>query len=60
MDLVQLLVVIIVLGLVFWLVQTFLPIPQPFKNAVLGILVIVVIVWLLSAVGLWHGTRLRL
>lgn len=64
MDLIQLLVLVIVMGLVFWLVQAFLPIPQPFKNIALAILVVIVCVWLLSAVGLCslpagHGIVIR-
>lgn len=54
MDLIQLLVVVVVLGLLFWVVQVYLPIPPPFKAIVLVILVLIACGWLLSAVGLLH------
>jgi hypothetical protein len=60
MDLIQLIVVIVVMGLIFWAVQAFLPIPAPFKNIVLLILVLITCAWLLSAFGLcsgWSGSH---
>jgi hypothetical protein len=61
--LIQLLVAVIVIGLIYWLL-TLLPIPQPFKNIVTVIVVIICILWLLSFSGLlispyWgHPSRL--
>ncbi len=52
MDLISLLVVLVVLGLVFWLIQSYLPIPAPFKNVILIILVIITCVWLLDWAGI--------
>lgn len=58
MSLVGLLVVVIIAGLLFWLVQT-LPIPQPWKNIALVIVVLIVIFWLLGAIGvLPQGIRI--
>ena len=51
MDLMSLVVALIVMGLVWWLVSTYLPIPQPFKNVILVLLVVLLIVWLLNSVG---------
>ena len=50
-SLIQLLVVIIVLGLLYWLV-TLLPLPAPFKPIALAVVVLIAIVWLLSFAGL--------
>lgn len=47
MSLVGLLIAVIVVGLLAYCV-TLLPIPQPFKNIAIIILVLIVIVWLLS------------
>lgn len=55
-TLVQLLVVCIVLGLLYWLV-TLLPLPSPFKAIAMCIVILIAIVWLLSLVGLLPRLR---
>jgi hypothetical protein len=52
--LIELLVAVIVMGLLYWLV-TLLPIPQPFKNIAIVIIVVICIIWLLSFTGLLGG-----
>jgi hypothetical protein len=49
MDLVGLLIAVLIFGLIYWL-WTLLPIPQPFKNVALAILIIIAIVWLLGGI----------
>jgi hypothetical protein len=49
--LITLLVAVIIAGLVWWLL-TMLPIPQPFKNVVLVIFIIICIIWLLNFSGM--------
>ena len=49
---IQLIIVLLVLGLVWWLISTFLPIPQPFRNAILIVLVLCAIWYLLRFAGL--------
>jgi len=49
--LIQLLIIVIVLGLLYWLV-TLLPLPAPFKNIALVIVILIAIVWLLSVAGM--------
>jgi len=58
-SLIQLLVVVIVLGLLWWLVAMVLPLPAPFKMVAQVIVVLIAIVWLLSLVGLWPA-RMRI
>jgi hypothetical protein len=48
-------VVLIVMGLVFWAVSALLPIPEPFKNAVLAVVVLIAAVWILSIAGMGFG-----
>ncbi len=48
----QLIIVLLVLGLVWWLISTYLPIPQPFKSVILILLVLVAIWFLLRFAGL--------
>lgn len=55
-QLIQLLVYLIVIGVVFWLIIGYvlpaIPMPEPIRMAVIAILALIVIIWLLSAVGL--------
>ncbi len=59
--LIDLLVMVIVMGLLYWLV-TLLPIPQPFKNVAIVIIVVICIIWLLSFTSFggnyFHHSRL--
>jgi len=52
--LVQLLIGLIILGLVFWLVQSYIPLPAPFKTVIYVILVLILLIWLLRIFGIWH------
>lgn len=54
MDLISVIVVLIVLGLVLWLVQTYLPLPPPIKTVITIVVVLFICVWLLQAVGVTH------
>lgn len=51
-TLLQLIVVLVVLGLVWWLITTYLPLPAPIKMAITVIFVVIVCIYLLSVVGL--------
>lgn len=61
MSLIGLLVLVLILGLLYWLIQL-LPIPEPFKKIALVILILICVLWLLSALGLIGGltTPIRL
>lgn len=52
--LITLLVGVIIAGLVYYLLSL-LPIPQPFKNVVMVIFIVICIIWLLSFTGLLGG-----
>jgi hypothetical protein len=51
MSLVGLLIFIIIVGLLYWAVSL-LPLPQPFKNIALVIVILICIVFLLNALGI--------
>ena len=58
MDLIGLLVVLIIVGLVFWAVRAIsgaFGIPAPIVTVIYVILVIVVVLYLLQALGLYSG-----
>jgi len=59
MPIVTIIVVLIVLGLIWWLVDALLPIPAPFKTAIKVVLILALCLWLLSLVGIIGPIHLR-
>jgi hypothetical protein len=52
LNIVQLIVILLVLGLVIGLTERYLPIPPPFKTIIYVLVVVVACLVLLAAVGL--------
>ncbi len=52
MSLISLLVLIAVIGLIVWLLTTYVPMPAPFKTAIIVIAIVVVLLFVLGAFGL--------
>ncbi|MET1083301.1 MAG: Thivi_2564 family membrane protein [Burkholderiales bacterium] len=52
MNLIQLIVVIVVLGICMYLINNFVPMQPPWKTVLNIVVVLVFVIWLLSAVGL--------
>lgn len=59
MDLVSLLILVLVFGVLFWLVGSVIPMPQPFKTAATVILALILIIMLLNGLHLNHGIYLK-
>jgi hypothetical protein len=53
-PLIQVLVVLIVVGVLLWLINSFIPMAASIKSILNAVVVIVVVVWLLKAFGLWN------
>jgi len=53
MSLLSILLVIIVVGVLLWAVNTYIPMDRKIKNILNIVVVVVVIVWLLKAFGLF-------
>jgi hypothetical protein len=53
MTLVQVVLVLIVVGVLLWLIDRFIPMAGPIKSILNAVVVIVVVVWLLNVFGLW-------
>ena len=51
MSLVSLLIVLIVVGVLLWLVNTYIPMDRKIKNILNIVVVILVVLWLLRAFG---------
>ncbi|MFZ1133679.1 MAG: Thivi_2564 family membrane protein [Candidatus Korobacteraceae bacterium] len=60
MPLIQVLIVLIVVGVLLWLVNTYIPMQGAIKSILNGVVVIVVVLWLLNVFGLLGAvTNLR-
>ena len=45
---------LIVVGVLLWLVNTYIPMAAPIKSLLNAVVVIVMVVWILKVFGLWH------
>lgn len=55
MSLVTLLIVLIVVGVILWLVNTYIPMDRKIKNILNVVVVILVVLWLLRAFGVLNS-----
>src|ERR1700736_6278979 len=55
MPLIQLVEVLIVVGVLLWLVNRFIPMQASTKSILNGIVVIAVVLWILNVFGLFHS-----
>lgn len=55
MSLVSLILVLALVGLLVWLIQTFIPMDARIKNLMSVIVVIVLLLWVLQSIGLLTG-----
>ncbi|MEJ0101334.1 MAG: Thivi_2564 family membrane protein [Bacteroidota bacterium] len=57
MPLLNVFLVLIVVGVVLWLINTYIPMDSKIKNILNVVAVIAVIVWLLQVFGLLHSLK---
>jgi cation transporter-like permease len=55
MPLLQLLMILIVVGVLLWLVNNFIPMQGTIKSILNAVVVIGVVLWLLDVFGLFHS-----
>jgi hypothetical protein len=55
MPLMQILIALIVVGVLLWLVNRFIPMQGSIKSILNAVVVICVVLWLLNAFGLFHS-----
>jgi hypothetical protein len=61
MPLLHIIVVLIVVGVLLWLVNSFIPMQHTIKSILNAIVVICVVLWLLNVFGLFHSfSRIRI
>ena len=60
MPLLQILLTLIVVGVLLWLVNRFIPMAGSIKSILNGVVVIGVVLWLMNIFGLFHSlSRIR-
>jgi len=55
MPLITIVVTLIVVGVLLWLANTYIPMADPIKKIINIVVVIVVVLWLLNVFGLFAG-----
>lgn len=55
MPLIQLLEVLVVVGILLWLVNRFVPMQGSIKSMLNGVVVIAVVLWLCNVFGIFHS-----
>ena len=55
MPLVQIFVILIVVGVLLWLVNSFIPMAGSIKSILNAVVVILVVLWLLNVFGVLHS-----
>ncbi|MCP9888060.1 hypothetical protein KBY96_08995 [Cyanobium sp. ATX 6A2] len=57
MDLISLIVTLIVIGVLLWLVNSYIPMDHKIKRILNIVVVVAVVVWLLNVLGLMDSIR---
>lgn len=60
MSLLYVVLVLVIVGFLLWLINTYVPMARPIKTILNAVVVIAVIVWLLSAFGIINIGNVRL
>jgi hypothetical protein len=61
MNLIQVVEVLVVVGVLLWLVNRFIPMQGTIKSILNGVVVIALVLWLLNAFGMFHSlSRVRI
>lgn len=55
MPLINVAIVLIVVGVLLWLVNAYIPMQRTIKNILNAVVIIVVVIWLLQAFGVLDG-----
>jgi hypothetical protein len=57
MDLISLIVTLIVIGVLLWLINTYMPMDRKIRQILNAVVVFAVVVWLLNVLGLMDSIR---
>jgi hypothetical protein len=53
MSIIELLLVLIIIGVLLWAVNTYIPMDKKIKTIINVVVVVIVVIWLLQVFGLW-------
>jgi hypothetical protein len=56
MSIISVLVVLVILGLALYLVETYVPMSPPIKVVLRVVVILLLVLYLLQAFGIWRGT----
>ncbi len=54
MPLIEIVVVLVIVGVLLWLVNSYIPMAPAVKSLLNAVVVIALIIWILKLAGLWH------
>jgi hypothetical protein len=57
--LISIVIVLVILGLALWLIESYVPLSPPFKVVIRVVVVLFIVLWLLTQLGIWHGPVFR-
>ena len=57
MPLLTIVIVLIVVGVLLWLINNYIPMDRKIKNILNILVVILVVLWLLKAFGIWNSIK---
>jgi uncharacterized protein YhhL (DUF1145 family) len=60
MNIISVIVVLVIFGLALYLIETYIPMSPPIKTVLRVSVVLFLVIWLLSIIGLLDGTVLRI
>lgn len=55
MPLVNIVIILVIIGFLLWLINTYVPMARPIKTILNAVIVIAVLIWLLTSFGIIHG-----
>ncbi len=58
MSIINVIIILVVVGLILWLINTYIPMDRKIKSILNIVVVIAVIIWLLKAFGLFTGVNI--
>jgi hypothetical protein len=54
-TLISVIVVLVIIGVALWLIEQYVPMSPPIKTVIRVIVILALVLYLLSAFGLWRG-----
>jgi len=54
MPILTILIVLVMVGVILWLVNTYLPMQPVIKKILNIVMVVILVIWLLQILGVWH------